>query len=194
MSTERAAPAWSAAAVIAIAATARAIADVTATARRAALAVVVAIGAVALGGCHESPPSVSAAPDGGALVLGGEAPPQLVDVSFETLYPIFLQHKVAKGPKAAMWAQRYYRRWVRWTGRIRSFTPNGITLKQLAVTSTFDVSLWVNNEDRASVRARYRIGDAVTYIGRLDSYDDVWRTLYLVNGVVLGPSSLDLGF
>jgi hypothetical protein len=35
------------------------------------------------------------------------------------------------------------------------------------------------------VRARYHVGDLVTYVGRLDSYDDIWRTLYLVNGSVL---------
>ena len=36
------------------------------------------------------------------------------------------------------------------------------------------------------MRARYHVGDIITYVGRLDSYDDIWRTLYLVNGSVLG--------
>lgn len=122
--------------------------------------------------------------DGG--VFGAEPSPEFIDVDFAYLHPIFLRHKIGQGPKAALWAERYHRRWVRWTGRIRSFSANGITIKQLPATSTFDVSLWVNNSERASVRARYKVGDVVTYVGRLDSYDDIWRTLYLVNGSVLG--------
>jgi hypothetical protein len=147
-----------------------------------------------LGACHE--PSIVAPPsaDDAGTAAAPDPGTQFVDVRFETMYPIFLQHKIGQGPKAALWAEHYHRRWVRWTGRIRSFTPNGITLKQLAVTSTFDVSLWVNNDERAALRARYHIGDEVTYVGRFDSYDDIWRTFYLVNGSVLGRSQADLGF
>jgi hypothetical protein len=159
-------------------------------ARRSVGAAALALATLA-GACHEPAP-VGA---GGAVDFAvAEAAPQFVDVDFATLYPIFLRHQIAQGPKAALWAQRYHRRWVRWTGRIRSFTPNGITLKQLAITTTFDVSLWINNRERDDVRARYRVGDEVTYVGRLDSYDDIWRTLYLVNGSVLTNSSADLGF
>jgi hypothetical protein len=126
--------------------------------------------------------------------FGAEAAPEFIDVDFAYLHPIFLRHKIGQGPKAALWAERYHRRWVRWTGRIRSFTVNGVTLRQLPVTSTFDVSLWINNAERDAVRARYQVGDLVTYVGRLDSYDDIWRTLYLVNGSVLGaPPPGDLG-
>ena len=126
--------------------------------------------------------------------FGAEASPEFIDVEFAYLHPIFLRHKIGQGPKAALWAERYHRRWVRWTGRIRSFTVNGITLRQLPVTSTFDVSLWVNNAEREALRARYQVGDLVTYVGRLDSYDDIWRTLYLVNGSVLGPAAdADMG-
>ena len=50
------------------------------------------------------------------------------------------------------------------------------------------MSLWINNAEREAVRARYHVGDIVTYVGRLDSYDDIWRTLYLVNGSVLAPA------
>jgi hypothetical protein len=142
---------------------------------------------VMLAGCHQAPPSVgSEGRDAG--VTGADAAPEFLDVDFAYLHPIFLRHKIGQGPKAALWAARYYRRWVRWTGRIRSFTQNGITLRQLPVTSTFDVSLWINNAERDAVRARYHVGDLVTYVGRLDSYDDIWRTLYLVNGSVLGPA------
>ena len=142
-------------------------------------------------GCDEPLVGRGAGPDGS--VLGVEPAPQFVDVEFSTLYPIFLQHKIGQGPKAALWAQNYYRRWVRWTGRIRSFSANGITLRQLPVTSTFDVSLWLNNSEREAVHREYHVGDVVTYVGRLDSYDDVWRTLYLVNGSVVQRQAPDGG-
>ncbi len=149
--------------------------------------------ALALAACDDGlRRSHGPARDGG--VFGAEATPEFIDVDFAYLHPIFLRHKIGQGPKAALWAERYHRRWVRWTGRIRSFTANGITVKMLPVTSTFDVSLWVNNNERAAVRARYKVGDVVTFVGRLDSYDDIWRTLYLVNGSVLGLAPVqDLG-
>jgi hypothetical protein len=143
--------------------------------------------------CQEKPMTGGGAGKDGAI-FGIEAQPEFLEVNFEFLHPIFLRHKIAQGPKAALWAERYYRRWVRWTGKIRSFTANGITLRHLPGTSTFDVSLWVNNNERAALHARHKVGDIVTYVGRLDSYDDVWRTLYLVNGSVLGPAAQqDLG-
>jgi hypothetical protein len=149
--------------------------------------------ALVLAGCNERPLTGGGAGKNGAT-FGAEAAPELIDVDFAFLHPIFLRHKIGQGPKAALWAERYHRRWVRWTGRIRSFTPNGITVKQLPVTSTFDVSLWVNNAERDAVRERYHVGDIVTYVGRLDSYDDIWRTIYLVNGSVLGlAASQDMG-
>jgi hypothetical protein len=156
---------------------------------------VLAAAVVALGlgasACDDSVVGRGAGPDG--AVLGGDAPPQFVDEDFDQLYPIFLQHKIGQGPKAALWSQRYHRRWVRWTGRIRSFSANGITIRQLKATSTFDVSLWLNNSERRTVAEQYKVGDVVTYVGRLDSYDDVWRTLYLINGSVLQRQSPDAG-
>jgi hypothetical protein len=154
---------------------------------------VAALAAVA--GCHEDGPGPLPSPaNNDAASAAADPGTQYVDVTFDTLHPIFLRHKLAQGPKAALWAERYHRRWVRWTGRIRSFSPNGITVKQLAVTSTFDVSLWINNDERGAVRARYKVGDEITYVGRLDSYDAIWRTIYLVNGSVLGLATADLGF
>jgi hypothetical protein len=146
-------------------------------------------------GCRDTARSKNAATRGDMAIFGAEAPPEFIDDTFEVMYPIFLRHKIAQGPKAALWASHYHRRWVRWTGRIRSYTANGITLRQLPITATFDVSLFLNNDERDAIRARYRVGDVVTYVGRLDSYDDVWRTLYLVNGSVLALSDArDAGF
>jgi hypothetical protein len=153
--------------------------------RLSALALVASV--TLLGACDEKPPTGGGAGKNGAT-FGAEAAPEVIDVDFGYLHPIFLQHKIGQGPKAALWAERYHRRWVRWTGRIRSFTANGVTLQQLPITSTFDVSLWINNAERDTVRTRYHVGDLITYVGRLDSYDDIWRTLYLVNGSVLGAA------
>jgi hypothetical protein len=134
-----------------------------------------------VGGCkgEKAPPPARielAKPDSG--------PPQFVQQSFEDLYPIFLLRKVKPGPKAALWRD-YYGHWVRWAGTVVSFTSNGITLKQLPQTVTFDVSLWIEAPLRPDLHQRIKVGDRVSYIGRLDSYDDVFRTLYLVHGSVL---------
>ncbi|MDB4966927.1 MAG: hypothetical protein JWN44_2616 [Myxococcales bacterium] len=151
--------------------------------------------ALSTGGCDDSPLIGRGAGVNGAT-FGSEGAPEFVDVTFEYLHPIFLRHKIAQGPKAALWAQRYHRRWVKWTGRIRSFTVNGVTLRQLPATSTFDVSLFINNSEQAATRARFKVGDVVTYVGRLDSYDDIWRTLYLINGSILNapPDQQDAPF
>jgi hypothetical protein len=126
--------------------------------------------------CRKEPPAVAAqAPEG---------PPVFIEDSFEKLYPIFLLRKIKPGPKAALWTQ-YFGRWVKWTGLVRSITPNGITLKQINQTVTFDVSLWVDMPQQAHLREMIKIGDRVSYIGRLDSYDDVFRTMYLVHGHIL---------
>jgi hypothetical protein len=113
-----------------------------------------------------------------------EAPVEFVDEPFEKLYPLFLLRKIKPGPKAALWT-RYYGKWVKWTGTVRSFTANGITLKQIPPTVTFDVSLWVEMPQQKKLRELMKLGDRVTYVGRLDSYDDVFRTMYLVHGQIL---------
>lgn len=113
-----------------------------------------------------------------------EAKLEFVDESFEDLYPLFLLRKLKPGPKSALW-NNYYGRWVRWTGTLVSFTANGLTFKQLKQTVTFDVSLWIDPPLRGELKKRLRKGDIVTYIGKLDSYDDVWRTLYLTHGTIV---------
>jgi hypothetical protein len=115
----------------------------------------------------------------------GETAPGVVftDDTFEDLYPFFLLRRIPEGPKATLW-RRCTERWVRWSGRIVSFTDHGITLKQLNQTLTFDVSLIVDMPGRAQLQNRYRAGDQVTYLGRLDHYDDIFHTLYLIHGQV----------
>ena len=133
-------------------------------------------------------PSENAPPPPAASAPANDGGLQFTDASFEDLYPIFLKRKIPEGPKAALWRQ-YVGKWVRWTGTLVSFTQNGITLKQLKTTITFDVSLWLEAPDRALVRQRHHVGEQVTYLGQLDSYDDIFRTLYLVHGRLLPASA-----
>jgi hypothetical protein len=59
---------------------------------------------------------------------------------------------------------------------------------------TFDVSLIVDMPGRARLDADYRVGDHVTYVGRLDRYDDVFHTMYLVHGQIVKKDLIeDLG-
>src|SRR5262249_5522894 len=76
---------------------------------------------------------------------------EFVKEPFETLYSKFLLHEIKAGPKAALW-QKYYGRWVRWSGQVVSFTPNGMTFKQLANTVTFDVSLFVEASQKRGLK------------------------------------------
>jgi hypothetical protein len=103
---------------------------------------------------------------------------------FEALYPVFLvRRSMARGPKAAYWGQ-FAGKWVRWSGKLVSFSPNGITIKHLPQTVTFDVSLFMDAPARASLGA-YHPGDRIVYVGQLDSYDDIFRTLYLIHGAIV---------
>ena len=113
-----------------------------------------------------------------------KAPVEFTDATFDQLHPLFLLRKLRPGPKAALW-QQYFGKWVRWTGTLVSFTANGLTFKQLQQTVTFDVSLWIEADQKPELKRTLRLGDRVDYIGRLDSYDDIFRTLYLVHGRVI---------
>jgi len=124
---------------------------------------------------HPHPPSF----DGGAA--------EFIHESMDDLYPIFCEYRsMSQGDKAGLWAKKYYGKWVRWTGRLRAFTKDGIAVAQKPGTVTFDVSLWVDDRaDLAVLAQTYHPNDRITYIGRLDSYDDVFQKLYLSHGAIL---------
>ena len=106
--------------------------------------------------------------------------------AFEELYPLFLARKsMSQGEKASLWATQYRNRWVTWEGVIGSFTDHGLTLKHLRATSTFDVSLTCDTATVAALKTRFAVGDRVRYVGSLDSYDDIFRTMYVNHGAVL---------
>ena len=131
----------------------------------------------------DPPPEIEVADAGPAH----SEPPSFVPDSFEALYPIFLLRKLAPGAKAALW-RSYHGKYVRWTGTIISFTASGMTIKHIPKTVTFDVSLQMDAVGRAR-RKKLKVGDVVTYIGRLESYDDLFRTMYLQHGDVALPAA-----
>jgi hypothetical protein len=149
-----------------------------------------ALAALLASACNrEPPPPRPARAAAAATVDGGLA---FLDESFDEIYPVFLLRKVAPGPKAALWA-RYSHRWVRWRGTLVSFTQNGATFRQIPSTVTFDVSLYVDAAARPRLR-QLKVGQEVVYVGQLDSFDDIFRTLYLVHGdVVVPPAGRDAG-
>lgn len=119
---------------------------------------------------------------------------EVLDKTFEELYPIFLYRKsMSQGQKATLWRD-YRGRWVRWEGVVASVTDHGMTFKHLLTTTTFDVSLTCDRAALASAKARFGVGDRVRYVGRLESFDDIFRTLYVSNGVVIEKTARgDLG-
>lgn len=106
--------------------------------------------------------------------------------SFEAVYPLFLLRKLKQPAKANLW-RGYHGRWVRWSGIIAGFTKNGIAVRMLPDTTTFDVSVALDARGRERVR-KHRVGQFVTFVGRLNSFDDVFRTLYLIQGDVAPPA------
>jgi hypothetical protein len=130
--------------------------------------------------CQERSPASNPGTD----LLAPRAGAETTTVSFEELYPVFLWRKsMSQGDKASLW-NRYRGKWVRWEGVIASITNKGITLRQLRSTVTFDVSLTCEASVLPTLH-RFQPGDRVRYVGMLDSFDDIFRTLYLSHGAVL---------
>jgi hypothetical protein len=141
--------------------------------------VAAAIVMLALAACsdHDAAPKLDLA--------SAPARAEFASVSFEELYPTFLQRRsMSLGEKSTLWS-RYRGRWVRWEGVLASFNDKGVTLRQLLSTVTFDVSLTCERAAIATLQSRFAVGDRVRYVGMLDSYDDIFRTLYLAHGAVV---------
>ncbi len=126
-------------------------------------------------------PMTSLGPDAGA-----EYAPVFIPDSFDALYPVFLLRKVDPVQKSQIW-NRYQGLWVRWTGELISFTRDGFSVRQIPRTTTFDVSVAVDPQTRARIR-QYHPHDRITYVGRLNGYDDIFRTFYLGQGGIIGPA------
>ena len=134
---------------------------------------------VLLAACREH---ASAPP---ADLATAHAAAETLAVSFEELYPTFLWRKsMSQGDKASLW-NNYRGRWVLWEGVVASITNKGVTLKQLRSTVTFDVSLTCEAAALATLKQRITSGDRVRYVGMLESYDDIFRTMYLAHGALI---------
>ena len=123
--------------------------------------------------------------------------PEFVAATLDDLFPIFCVYRsMPLGEKSALWQKKYAGRWIRWHGKIRSFTPNGITVQMRPEALTFDLSLWMDNEHAAAARKSFKVGDRVRFAAQLSSYDDVFQKLYLTHGTILErvPHAFDAGF
>jgi hypothetical protein len=113
-------------------------------------------------------------------------PVEFIRSTMDELYPLFcVYHALPQGQRANLWINRYHGRWIRWTGKVRSFTQNGLAIVQRPESVTFDVSLRMDADHMATLQQHVKVGDRVTYEGELDSYDDVFQKIYLLHGTVL---------
>ena len=118
--------------------------------------------------------------DGGTL--------EFIGSTFDELYPVFLiRRSMPHGDNAALWRGKYMGRWIRWAGTVRSKTSNGITLRHLPATTTFDISLHVESA-QLPLLANVHVGDRVHYVGRLDGFNDIFRQFFLVHGGLIEVS------
>ena len=113
-------------------------------------------------------------------------PVEFIRDTMDQIYPLFcVYHSLPQGQRANLWTNKYYGRWIHWTGKVRSFTQNGLAIVQRPEALTFDVSVRMDASQMASLKQRVKIGDLVTYEGQLDSYDDVFQKIYLLHGTVV---------
>ena len=109
---------------------------------------------------------------------------EFVNVTMAELFPTFCVYRsMPLGEKAALWGQRYAGKWVRWTGKLRSFTQNGVTLQMRPEALTFDISLWLDAQPQ-QLEKIYKRGDFIEFTGQLSTYDDVFQKLYLIHGAI----------
>lgn len=145
------------------------------------------LGGLLLGACDKDPPP-PAAPASAPASTAAPEPNDVVDVGFSEIYQVFLYRTLNTQTKAERWASQYKNRWIRWTGQLAAFSGSGLKIRHIQSTITFDVSLVVNEPQRSQLKRQLQVGGYYTYMGRLDRFDDLFRTLYLDQGVVLNPS------
>jgi hypothetical protein len=119
------------------------------------------------------------------------AKPDIINARFDELYPVFMVRNgtLPIGPKAARWAQQYQNRWIKWSGVLASISKYGMTVKMRPQTLSFDISVRMSPEARADLQKHNKTGDRITFIARLETYDDVFRTLYLGYGALAPTES-----
>lgn len=145
-----------------------------------------------LPGCRRPPEDAVAAGPKGPSSGPSSASPEttlpegvaLIPTPFSDIYQLFLMPQIPGNVKSARWNTEFKDRWVRWTGKLITVGGGSAKFKQLQTTVTFDVSMLLNRQGQNRGPA-LRPGQFYTYVGRLRSYDDLFRTLYLDQGVIL---------
>lgn len=132
---------------------------------------------------------------GAALPPIERAPPEqpagaqpVADVTYSEIYQFFLLHRLTPQIKAERWARQYKGRWVRWTGQLVAITANGVLMRHLKTTLTYDVKIVINEPQRSQLHKLARPGRFYTYMARFESYNDVFRSLSFDQGVLLNPT------
>lgn len=149
------------------------------------------------------PSSSASAPDTGSpgQALRSDGPPRsadaellkpvFIDAGFATLHQTFLQYGLTAMERSAVWSHFYKNRWVHWTGQLVKVSNAAMLFRQLAATSSYDVLVRVPRIE-LSLRRSLKPGRIYNYVGRLDSYDDMFRTIYLEQGQIFdaGPDGV----
>ena len=117
--------------------------------------------------------------------------PVFIDAGFGTLHQTFLQYGLTAMERSQVWSHSYKNRWVHWTGQLVKVSQAAVLFRQLASTSSYDVLVRIPRID-PGLRQRLTVGRLYNYVGRVDSYDDMFRTIYLEQGQIFdaGPDGV----
>lgn len=117
--------------------------------------------------------------------------PVFIDASFGTFHQTFLQYGLNAIERSAVWSHFYKNRWVHWSGQLVKVSSAALLFRQLGTTTSYDVLVRVPRID-PGLRRRLTTGRMYNYVGRIDSYDDMFRTIYLEQGQIFdaGPEGV----
>lgn len=117
--------------------------------------------------------------------------PVFIDAGFDIVHQTFLQYGLTSIERSEVWSRFYKNRWVHWTGQLVKVSAAALLFRQLGATSSYDVLVRVPRIE-PSMRTHLAVGRIYNYVGRLDSYDDMFRTIYLEQGQLFdaGPEGV----
>jgi hypothetical protein len=117
--------------------------------------------------------------------------PTYIDADFVNIYQTLLLNGLSDPEKTERWARFYKQRYVRWSGQLFYIKKDSLRFRELDSTGTYDVYLRIATAPGRAVPS-LTIGRYYNYVGRLDTYDDGFHTVYLDQGVVFdaGPDGV----
>lgn len=151
--------------------------------------------------CQDPPSALpsSASPDGGLsaeqraarLADAQQLMPVFLAVDFPTIYQTFLLYGLTTIERNEVWSRFYKLRWVHWTGELVKVSRDAMLFRQIGATSTYDVLVRVPRISD-DLRRNLTVGRHYSYVGRLESFDDTFRTIYMEYGQVFdaGPTGV----